>query len=322
MRPAPAAGPWSETVDDDRPACGAPLVAHWAVTYRCNLRCAFCYAESGPGAAGADAPRPAPIVERLADWGVLEVALGGGEPTVLPDFPASWPRSGPRGMVPNVTTNGTVHRAEVLAPWRSTPAWSTSRPTGPTCSTPPAAPGVFDRLRQTAPRPDRGRRRLGVNLLLTPDNVRDLGRSLRGSGGLGAGASRCCGPRGTGRRRAGRVSRRGDLDARPKRPRSSSRAARRAALRGYGPAREWSASGCWPTPSRKCWAAAAVSGMSPSPRRGTSTPARTPAAGYRMGNLLTDDLERLWAKGPGRASRLRYLCDCRGAECPCRVGVE
>ncbi|MCI0335630.1 MAG: hypothetical protein L0228_20670 [Planctomycetes bacterium] len=26
----------------------APLVAHWAVTYRCNLACPFCYSESGP----------------------------------------------------------------------------------------------------------------------------------------------------------------------------------------------------------------------------------------------------------------------------------
>src|SRR5579883_2470858 len=55
----------------------APIVAHWAVTYRCNLSCAFCYAESGPGRE----PEPDPsvrrrIVERLSAWGVLEVAIG------------------------------------------------------------------------------------------------------------------------------------------------------------------------------------------------------------------------------------------------------
>src|SRR5204862_6367791 len=89
----------------------APIVAHWAVTYRCNLTCAFCYSESGPGREPGPHPQTRHrIVERLAAWGVLEVALGGGEPTLLPDFPELLAAIRAGGMVPNVTTNGTIHR--------------------------------------------------------------------------------------------------------------------------------------------------------------------------------------------------------------------
>src|SRR5207302_532960 len=54
------------------------------------------------------------VVERLADWGLLELALGGGEPTVLPDFPELLAAIRAEGMVPNVTTNGTVRSDPVV----------------------------------------------------------------------------------------------------------------------------------------------------------------------------------------------------------------
>ena len=93
----------------------APLVAHWAVTYRCNLACSFCYSESSP----VREREPAEdirirIVERLAEWGVFEVALGGGEPTILPDFPRLLAAIRRCGMVPNVTTNGMLNSAKTL----------------------------------------------------------------------------------------------------------------------------------------------------------------------------------------------------------------
>ena len=109
--------PWADgAVIDDDGGLRAPIVAHWAVTYRCNLSCAFCYAESGPDRE----PEPHArirrrIVERLAAWGVFEVALGGGEPTLLPDFADLLAAIRDGGMVPNVTTNGTIHRPEVVA---------------------------------------------------------------------------------------------------------------------------------------------------------------------------------------------------------------
>ena len=93
----------------DRPGLRAPIVAHWAVTYRCNLSCAFCYAESGP----AREPEPAPgglAGGSSNGWrpGACSRSLiGGGEPTVLPDLPELLAAIRAGGMVPNVTTNGT-----------------------------------------------------------------------------------------------------------------------------------------------------------------------------------------------------------------------
>src|SRR6202035_5173414 len=93
----------------------APLVAHWAVTYRCNLQCAFCYSESSPQREAGPGPQlRRRLVERLAEWGVLEVALGGGEPTILPDFGELLAAIRDAGLVPNVTTNGTIATPAVV----------------------------------------------------------------------------------------------------------------------------------------------------------------------------------------------------------------
>ena len=159
-------------VDDGGPSLRTPIVAHWAVTYRCNLSCAFCYAESGPGRESEPAPAVRQrIVERLAAWGVLEVAIGGGEPTVLADLPDLLAAIRAAGMVPNVTTNGTLHRSEVieaLAAHAGVVHLSADRPDRLDAV---RGPGVFDRLRRTARDLAGAGARLGVNLLLTPENV-------------------------------------------------------------------------------------------------------------------------------------------------------
>jgi sulfatase maturation enzyme AslB (radical SAM superfamily) len=125
--------PWAE--EGGAPAgLSAPVVAHWAVSYRCNLHCPFCYAESSPRReAGPDSKIRLRLVQRLADWRVLEVALGGGEPTILPDFPELLAAIRAAGMVPNVTTNGTVHAPRVLQALAQHAGWSISPPTSPNC---------------------------------------------------------------------------------------------------------------------------------------------------------------------------------------------
>jgi radical SAM protein with 4Fe4S-binding SPASM domain len=41
---------------------------------------------------------------------------------------------------------------------------------------------------------------------------------------------------------------------------------------------------------------------------------------YRLGNMLTDDLEEVWSRGAGWVGRQRYLRDCSGVYCPCHAG--
>jgi radical SAM protein with 4Fe4S-binding SPASM domain len=261
-------------------------------------------------------------VERLAAWGVLEVALGGGEPTVLPDFPALLAAIRAAGMVPNVTTNGTVAGAAVvraLAEHAGVVHLSADRPE---LLDGARGRGVFARLRATA-RVLRGAGvRLGVNLLLTPDNCGDLRRSLDALLDLGVAAVTFLRPKGAwasahwpGFPRADDLARlagalRSFLEAKP-----PLRLYVDTALRG-----EWARLGllCDPEPE--------VLGCGGGQRHVAVTPdgdvypcshQRRPE--YRLGNLLTDDPERLWSKDPGLAGRQRYLRACRGVTCPCQA---
>lgn len=84
----------------------APRVLQIAITNVCNKTCAFCYRPLD--AASAWTFDDLLELARFADkWGVLELALGGGEPTVLPRFSelvrAIWNET---GLAVNFTTNG------------------------------------------------------------------------------------------------------------------------------------------------------------------------------------------------------------------------
>lgn len=84
----------------------APRTVQLALTNRCDKACAFCYRLSG--AADAFTFDDVVALARFCDgWGVLELALGGGEPTLFPRFPellhTLWTET---GLCPNFTTNG------------------------------------------------------------------------------------------------------------------------------------------------------------------------------------------------------------------------
>ncbi len=311
-------------VDDDHPSLRAPIVAHWAVTYRCNLSCDFCYAESGPGRE----PEPAPavrrrIVERLAAWGVLEVAIGGGEPTVLPDLPELLAAIRAAGMVPNVTTNGTIHRPEViaaLAAYAGVVHLSADRPERLDAA---RGPGVSDRLRRTARELASAGARLGVNLLLTPDNVRDLRRSLDDALDLGARTITLLRPKGDWARTHW-----------PGFPSAADLGAAAAGIRTFVASRpvvrlyvdtalrgEWAELGLFSDPEPE------VAGCGGGQRHVAITPegdvfpcSHARRDEYRMGNLLSDEYDLIWSRGPGRSVRRRYMEACWGVRCVCRIG--
>ncbi len=300
----------------------APLVAHWAVTYRCNLHCAFCYSESGPQRAlGPTAETRRRLVERLASWGVLEVALGGGEPTVLPDFPELLAAIRTAGLVPNVTTNGTVRGEAVvraLADHAGVVHLSADRPDLLDAA---RGAGVFARLRETAGVFRAAGVRLGVNLLLTPDNVGDLGRSLRALLDLGVQGVTLLRPKGAwaaehwpGFPAVAALTRLADelrsfLDTKP-----PLRLYVDTALRG-----EWAALGLLTDPEPD------VFGCGGGQRHVAVTPegdvypcSHQRRLEYRLGNLLTDNLEELWSRGAGRVGRMGYVAACNGTACPCQ----
>jgi pyrroloquinoline quinone biosynthesis protein E len=322
--PPLAPAPWAAGASCmDGRGLRAPLVVHWAPTYRCNLQCPFCYSESGPQR--PPGPEPAVrlrLVEHLAAWGIFEVALGGGEPTVLPDFPELLAAIRAAGMVPNVTTNGTVHSAAVvraLADHAGVVHLSADRPD---LLDGARGAGVFARLKETARILRAAGVRLGINLLLTPDNIADVQPSLRAALELGAGAITFLRPKGAWAARhwpdfpaPEQFTRLADqlrsfMAAKP-----PLRLYVDTALRG-----EWARAGLLDDPEPE------VLGCGGGQRHVALTPEgdvypcshlRRPE--YRLGNLLTDSLDTLWPAGAGFAGRERYLAACRGVQCPCRV---
>ncbi len=99
-------------------ALSAPTEAHLAVTDRCPVACTGCYLSAGPDRAPTEPEDLLPVLDRLAQDGVLEVAFGGGEALLRDDLPALAGAARARGLVPNVTTSGfglTPTRARALA---------------------------------------------------------------------------------------------------------------------------------------------------------------------------------------------------------------
>jgi radical SAM protein with 4Fe4S-binding SPASM domain len=301
----------------------APLVAHWAVTYRCNLACPFCYSQSSP-----HREREPPsqvrhhIVRRLAKWGIFEVALGGGEPTILPDFPELLAAIRDHGIVPNVTTNGLSQSREVihtLAKYAGTVHVSADRPELLDAA---RGPSVFARVEETLRRLSAHGVRWGINLLLTPDNVPSLEQLLTFLQRLGAQAVTLLCPKGTWAAEKWRcfpttvdmlsitsslttfIDRRPDL-----------RLYVDTALRG-----PWSDAGLLKDPEPE------VLGCGGGQRHVAITPtgdvfpcSHACRQELRLGNLLQHDFHELWSAGIGYTARQQYGRLCRGTTCPCQV---
>lgn len=88
------------------PRLSAPETVHWAVTYRCAATCPDCYVRRHPNRpktelSPAEASR---LVERIAQWGVFQLAVGGGEPLLREDLPLIVHRARALGLAVHVTT--------------------------------------------------------------------------------------------------------------------------------------------------------------------------------------------------------------------------
>jgi len=85
-RPAPMQGPASLVEQFER-GLDAPICLTWELTYACNLECAHCLSSSG-----RRDPRELTtgqceaVIDELQRMQVFYVNIGGGEPTIRPDF--------------------------------------------------------------------------------------------------------------------------------------------------------------------------------------------------------------------------------------------
>jgi len=103
-----------ERIPFTRPFNTLPVLSEVAVTYRCNLRCRFCYVGCGCRAGGDecgematdDVRRVLDIIRRDAQ--VPSVSFTGGEPMLRDDLPQLVAHARALGMRVNLITNGTM----------------------------------------------------------------------------------------------------------------------------------------------------------------------------------------------------------------------
>jgi radical SAM protein with 4Fe4S-binding SPASM domain len=90
--------------------------AHWSITGRCNYRCRHCYMSAPDAKFGQLSPEKClDIVDEIADCGIREVSITGGEPLVRKDFWQIIDRLlGHRVRVTTVYSNGKLVTPELL----------------------------------------------------------------------------------------------------------------------------------------------------------------------------------------------------------------
>jgi KxxxW cyclic peptide radical SAM maturase len=95
--------------NSDKPLYPAPVLAHLAITNRCNMHCKYCSVRNlhekieDLELSTADWKK---IIDILADWGVFQIGFTGGEPTLRKDLPELIKYVRDKGCVCNLTTNG------------------------------------------------------------------------------------------------------------------------------------------------------------------------------------------------------------------------
>jgi len=301
----------------------APIVAHWAVTYRCNLACPFCYAGSNP-----QREKEPPlatrirIIERLAAWGIFEIAIGGGEPMVLRDLPEVLAAIRQNGMVPNMTTNGTIPVTDAVlravAENVGVVHFSFDQPRLLDLA---RGNGTFERIRQMANRLQRGGIRIGGNLLLTPANAKSVQRSLETAIDLGLSQVTLLAPKGEwARTRWAHFPNQDDLPA--LKSGVLSFLGSNPAIRLYVDTalrEEWRRLGLLTDFEPEvvgCGGGQHHVALTPDGDVYPCSHARR--AEFKLGNLLTGDFPK-WANGKTTARNIsRFLARCRGYRCACR----
>jgi len=83
-----------------------PELLDISITNWCDNNCSFCYRSSNQNGHHMALSNYKKIIDRAAEIGVLQVALGGGNPNQHPDFIKILQYTKDSGIVPNFTTNG------------------------------------------------------------------------------------------------------------------------------------------------------------------------------------------------------------------------
>lgn|GEM_PF-452872 len=96
------------------PSLSAPTLVDFQITDNCLMGCPHCYASSIPKGQHVPWEMVQRVVEQLADCGVCQLAIGGGEPLLHPQIGDLLKLCQDKGIVPNLTTGGMELRPDNL----------------------------------------------------------------------------------------------------------------------------------------------------------------------------------------------------------------
>jgi hypothetical protein len=92
----------------------APETVHLAITARCNLDCPGCYAPRPGVSPELTTAEVCGLIDQWARMRVFQLAVGGGEPLLYPGLFEMLAHARAQGIVPNLTTNGTLLTADAV----------------------------------------------------------------------------------------------------------------------------------------------------------------------------------------------------------------
>lgn len=84
----------------------SPVLADINITNKCNLHCSHCYIDSSKEGNHMTYSDFQVALEACHESGMFQIALGGGEPTLHPDFSKILKEIRGKNIVPNLTSNG------------------------------------------------------------------------------------------------------------------------------------------------------------------------------------------------------------------------
>jgi mycofactocin radical SAM maturase len=101
--------PAERLVDQLKGGLDAPICLTWELTYGCNLACVHCLSSSGRrDPRELSTTEATTLIDSLAAMQVFYVNIGGGEPTIRPDFYRLVDHCVARGVGVKFSTNGTT----------------------------------------------------------------------------------------------------------------------------------------------------------------------------------------------------------------------
>jgi len=102
-------------VSADAIVLSSPFEVHLKITDRCNLRCWHCHSNAGPGSdVELSIDEIKALCIELADWGVHELAVSGGEPFLRDDCMKIIQAAVQAGLHVKINTNGTLLSSPIL----------------------------------------------------------------------------------------------------------------------------------------------------------------------------------------------------------------